>query len=147
MFYISFSMQRLVLNIRFLYPRFLFGRLLIIIKVLIVPINVVLDVLLSVVEVFFVGGVRVWLLRFEAWGSVEIRLLFYENRRKVHLVKVLYDILKFMTAVFFPRKISRFLRPLNFWCLGGSSAHRFGSNIALFKNRVENTSNSQYGDN
>ena len=140
-------MQRLILNIRFLYPRFLAGQLLIFVEVLIVPINVVLDVLLGVVELFFVVDVRVWLLRFEAWGSVEIRLLFYEDRREVHLVKVLYDILKFMTAVFFPREISRFLRPLNFWCLSGSSAHRFGSNIALFKNRVENTSNSQYGDN
>jgi len=147
MFYISLSMQRLILIIRFLYPRFLAGQLLIFVEVLIVPINVVLDVLLSIVEVFFVGGVRVWQLRFEAWGSVEIRLLFYEDRREVHLVKVLYDILKFMTAVFFPREISRFLRPFNFWCLSGSSAHRFGSNIALFKNRVENTSNSQYGDN
>jgi len=140
-------MQRLILIIRFLYPRFLAGQLLIFVEVLIVPINVVLDVLLSIVEVFFVGGVRVWQLRFEAWGSVEIRLLFYEDRREVHLVKVLYDILKFMTAVSFPREISRFLRPFNFWCLSGSSAHRFGSNIALFKNRVENTSNSQYGDN
>jgi hypothetical protein len=51
MFYISLSMQRLILNIRFLYPRFLAGQLLIFVEVLIVPINVVLDVLLRVVKV------------------------------------------------------------------------------------------------